>query len=380
MSKSGKTTKITTQVVTATSVDATSVNATSVDATSVNATSVDATSVDATLVDVEKKIRLQVGNVLGVNISHARCLSHLKYHLTDASIDAQVKEIKLQQKTTPSDDSAARIAILTKNYVRISSETPIALATVCDGFVKEFIRHGMQQAIAVDRKSVDVKHLLSGDVKGLVYYPMFKNLPTFINYVVEEKKEEKKEEVAPVADSGAESESEESSAQTSFVTYVENAIKSLKKEEAFSTLRINTRVREYVSDLVTDLIHRISVLSKVIVQRVINVKTMTADHIKSVVLLILVDSLCSEEVINGVLSNMNDKIKLYQDHLKSERTKKESLLDDATKEENESKLKLKEFERKKKQSDMVNQRVKDNTEKAKVLKKEVEQMQKVTAK
>ena len=324
--------------------------------------------------DVEKKVRLQMSNVLGINISHARCLSHLKFHLTDAAIEAQVKEIKAQQKAEPSEEHVARIAELTKNAVRISSETPIALATVCDNFVKEFIRHGMQQAIIVERKNVDVKHLLSGDLTTLVYYPFFKNLPSFVNYNPEEKKKETPtEDVAEVA---VEESEDESPAQTSFITYVENAIKTIKKEEAYASLRINTRVREFLSDLVTDLIQRISVLAKIIVQRVINVKTMTADHIKSVVLLLLADNRSSEELINGVLAIMNDKIRLYQEHLKSERTKKESLLDDATKEENETKSKAKEFEKKKKMADMVLQRAKDNAEKAKVLKKEVEQMQK----
>ena len=336
---------------------------------------------DLVVEEDDKKIRLQLSTILGVNISQARCLAHLKYHLTDDLIDTKIKEIRLLQKTEPNEEHQAKLVELSKNVVRISSETPIAIATLCDNFVKELIKHGMNQAIASDRKNVDIKHLQMGDLTTLVYYPMFKNLSCFVNYSEVEKVKKvevvKVEMVIKEETTDVESE-DEGPTQTSFITYVENAIKSIKKEEMYSTLRINNKVREYLSNMVTELIQRISILSKLLVQKVINVRTMTADHIKSAIMIIMVDNKCTEESITAIIDFINDKIKLYQEHIKSEKTKKESLLDDVTKEENETKLKTKEFEKKKKQADIVLQRAKNNTEKANILKKEVEQLQKTT--
>lgn len=345
--------------------------------------------------DSEKRIRLQLTNILGVNISQARCLSHLKYHLSDSVVDAQIREVRSQMKAinlTDADREVLRTKIVefSKNVVRISSETPIAVATICDNFVKEFIKHGMNQAIAVDRKNVDIKHLHNGDLKSLVYYSVFKNLTSFVNYDPVQEDELRKERaianknkkvpVVAVEPTSETETDEDSTTKTSFITYVENAIKTIKKEEMYSSLRINTRVREYLSDLITELIQRIAVLSKIVVQNVMSVRTMNADHIKSIIHLILADDKHTDARIEQVMLTITDKLKLYQDHIKNEREKKVLLLDDATKAENESLRATKEFDKKKKQADVVFQRAKDTAEKAKTLKKEVELLQKAVVK
>ena len=337
--------------------------------------------------DDEKRIRLQLTSILGVNISHARCLSHLKYHLTDTTTESQIKEVRGQVKNAAEADKEAlrsKITELSKNVVRISSETPIAVATICDSFVKEFIRHGMNQVLTTDRKNVDIKHLHTGDLKELVYYSIFKNLPSFMNFDQAQEDELRKERAAvnkskkdaSTVIAEVESDDETTVTKTSFITYVENAIKSIKKEEVYSSLRINTRVREYLSDLVSELIMRIAVLSKIVVQNIMNVRTMNADHIKSIIHLILADDKHTDARIASVLDSIGDKLKLYQDHTKNEREKKVLLLDDATKELNETQRVAKELEKKKKQADVVQQRAADTAEKAKTLKLEVDELEK----
>ena len=357
-------------------------------------TVVETTTGDSSDEDNEKRIRLQLTNILGINISQARCLSHLKYHLSDSVVNSQIQDVRNQMKAinlTDADRSALRSKIVnfSKNVVRISSETPIAIATICDNFVKEFIKHGMNQAILTDRKNVDIKHLHAGDLKSLVYYSVFKNLTSFVNYDPVQEDELRKEratanklkkEPSTVEPTSETETDEESTTKTSFVTYVENAIKTIKKEEMYSSLRFNTRVREYLSDLITELIERIAVLSKIVVQNVMNVRTMNADHIKSIIHLILADDKHTDAHIEQVMLTISDKLKLYQDHIKNEREKKVLLLDDATKVENESQRATKEFDKKKKQADVVFQRAKDTAEKAKTLKKEVELLQKAGAK
>ncbi len=54
----------------------------------------------------------------------------------------------------------------------------------------------MEQAIAVDRKIVEVLHLHEGNPASLVYYPIFNKLPTFQGYNPEQEEEPHKQRAA----------------------------------------------------------------------------------------------------------------------------------------------------------------------------------------
>ena len=176
--------------------------------------------------------RIQLANVLHINISQARCATHLKQHLGDDAIENQVKALRASYKTAQEkNDNAAmntlrdQIAAAGKSLVRISSETPIAVAVVWDCAVKELLRRGMDRAIAADRKIVDIAHLHEGDsASTMSLSPLYVKCPLWANFNAEHEAALKKagaKEAEPEAEA-PEGEVAEAS-KNSFYTYVENA-------------------------------------------------------------------------------------------------------------------------------------------------------------
>jgi len=356
-----------------------------------------------------KKTRQQLTNILHINISQARCATHLKQNLGDEETEAGIKALRAELKDTKDAGRVAEIkasiAALAKTLVRVSSDTSIATAVVCDILVKELLRRGMEQAIASDRKIVEVGHYHDGDPSSMLCYPLVSKLPSFAgfdpdheeelrkkraaaNKAAKDAKEAKKaaEEKKPaprvggkaaaakaaaLAAEAAEEEEEEGEVaehtKTTFFTYVENALKSVKKDPPYSTMRVSNRVREDLSTIVTEALARLATLSRIIVQGVMNVRTMNADHIKAVVRLLMVDEGRSDEQIAHVIDQIDDKVDMFHSHVKSEKIKKAAALDPDKKAEVENKKLEADLLRKKKQTELAKKRAIEQAQKAKTL-------------
>ena len=331
--------------------------------------------------------RIQLANVLHINISQARCATHLKQHLGDDAIENQVKALRASYKTAQeNNDNAAmntlrdQIAAAGKSLVRISSETPIAVAVVWDCAVKELLRRGMDRAIAADRKIVDIAHLHEGDsASTMSLSPLYVKCPLWANFNAEHEaalkkagaKEAEPEAEAPVGEAAEAS-------KNSFYTYVENALKTVKKEEQYKTMRVSNRVREYVASIVTQGISRNTALSRIIVQRIVGVRTMSADHVKVVVNMLMADSGRKEAEINAITNLIDEKLALYHQHLVSERAKKNQALSAeqqaaVTKKNSEVSL-----ARKKKQAELLKKRAVESANAAKALIAEVSTLESQT--
>jgi hypothetical protein len=374
---------------------------------------------------VEKKTRQQLTNVLNINISQARCATHLKQNLGDEEIEDQIKELRKALKAAKDTKNAAKeaelkasIADLSKVLCRISSDTPIAAAVTMDCMVKEMIRHGMDHAIAGDRKIVEVSHLHDGTPEGMLHYPLFCKLPSFVEYNPDHEEELRKERAmankaakeareakkaaleekkaaakggpkqspkgAPKAaavleeeDDGEDDHAEHT--KTTFFTYVENALKTVKKDEPYRTMRVSNRVREYLSDLVAEGIARLANLARIVVQQVMGVRTMNADHIKAIVHLLMADGGRSIEQIDEVKSQIDVKLDIYHTHLKTEKEKKAASLDSVRKADLEKKRLEAEFLRKNKQIENAKKRAAEASQKAETLTAEANKLEPIVA-
>ena len=354
----------------------------------------------------EKKTRIQLSSVLGINISQARCATHLRSNLLDETIEAEIKTLRATLKSsegTPENTLIkAQIADKLKLLVRISSETPIAVAVIWDGAVKELLRNGMDQAILNGRKIVEINYLHNISAVDAIYYPLYSNCVIWnqydpaheedlkkeratLNKTAKDLREAKKLATAEVVSPGQiesaqdDDESSEENTKTTFYTYVENALKTVKKDEPYKNMRVSNRVREYLSDLVAQGIARQALLARILVQRVMGVRTMNADHIKAVIHVLMADNGKSDEQINVVTTQIDDKLELYHLHLSSEKAKKLLSFNDEQKNERERQKRAQDLIRKKKQAELAKKRSVEAAQKASALSAETDVLEPIVA-
>jgi hypothetical protein len=353
--------------------------------------------------DQEAKHRTQLSDVLSISISPARCATHFKQNLGDPDVEKDMKTLRKDLKTAKDSSEVdnslveslkTQITEKSKLLVRISMETPITAAVIWDATVKELLRHGMNMAAANSKKIVEVAHLHDGDCSMLVYYPLFDKCDVWNFYNPETEvalkteraaqtkaaKDAKKKEspqtqqpqqspqtqqpLQTVDDLG---ESGDEHSKTTFYTYVDNALKAVKLEEKYKAMRVSNRVRDYLSDLIVQGIVRQTALAKIVVQSVVGVRTMNADHLKAVIRMLMVDARRTPEQVDGVLVNINEKLDMYEQYQKSEREKKFASLDDDKRAELEQKQQTVLQNRKARQLEVLQKRLEKDTEKVREL-------------
>lgn len=348
--------------------------------------------------DQEAKHRTQLSDVLSISISPARCATHFKQNLGDPDVERDMKalrkDLKVAKESSEVDNKLVdslkeQITEKSKLLVRISMETPITAAVIWDATVKELLRHGMNMAAANSKKIVEVAHLHDGDFSGLVYFPLFDKCDVwnFYNPEVEvalkteraaqtkAAKDAKKKDApstpttpAPVQQQTDDFvESGDDHSKTTFYTYVDNALKAVKLEEKYKAMRVSNRVRDYLSDLIVQGIVRQTALAKIVVQSVVGVRTMNADHLKAVIRMLMVDARRTTEQVDGVLVNINEKLDTYEQYQKSEREKKFASLDEEKRAELEQKQQTVLQNRKARQLEVLQKRLEKDTEKVREL-------------
>lgn len=203
-------------------------------------------------------------------------------------------------------DLEAKVTALTHEKTRFSNEAPVSLSIVCEEMTSVILHHGMDQMLKNKKKIIQVGHLHEAGVDSLPLSALFTSLPSFqknaeklekssLDAAAKEHDEElvsrverefkkkfavkskaKKSEladsilaaplestVAKTEDSAqgtTEPEEDDShDAKTSFKHYIQQIFKSLQETKPeYKDLRISNNVKEYLSDLVVELIQRLS--------------------------------------------------------------------------------------------------------------------------
>lgn len=264
----------------------------------------------------DKKKSPLIGNI---HISRARCEWHFRNFISDEGIESQIKALKELQKATTDEgelkSNKAKIDELNKNLIRISQYTPHAISIICDLVIKDMISRGITQILQSGKKTLDISYFYSSDINESYLYPLIKSLSTYIDGIKKmedmSKKKSKKTEDEEVVEDGGDTDVEELGSNMTFTTYINKAIIDVKK--SFDTkITIGTKVKKYLSDLLTELIKRLAVMAKALLKNVINVRTIAPNHIKAIISLLLLDGNVAEVDVENAMTTVDEKLKLFQ--------------------------------------------------------------------
>jgi hypothetical protein len=287
---------------------------------------------------VEKKARTQVSSILHLSISHARVNTILRGQLNDkASIDALDAAREKKKAAAPEELAAAEAEVkeASKAVIRVSNDTPVAVATLLDIATKELIKGAIESAEG--KSTIEVKHLHAGEPQKCVLFPLYEKTPTWAGYVPEvpAPKKSKKTAAAAAAEPAAEpvaaepvaaepaAEAEESEEvpkgpAADFYTYVDAAVKNVKAScEKYNKVRVSRAFRTYLSLVLSETIGNISKISRIIVNNIAGARTLNVDHVKAIVGILLTNA--GTDDFAAVLAAVDEKTVAFRNHVAIEK-------------------------------------------------------------
>jgi len=307
--------------------------------------------------DVKK--RQQLIDIIGINIPPARCSAYLKTYLFNDPIETEIKVLRNKKKELTASDEITviekQIVTLSKKIIRISNETSTTIAIICNYFIEELIKHCITEISTNNKKFFDITNIMAGDHKNNTAYFLYCKLPSFLNYnqktYEDQKKEQqennkkmkkqktvpevdteevpngknkKKKQLSQPVDKSTETTPEDGS-KLSFTTYInlmiKNQINGLELENKES-IRITKDGKLFLSNLIVECIKRFVVLSKIIIQQFMNVRTMTSNHVKAIICMLMKDENKTDDEIGRIINVIDSKIKVFQEHVKNEKHNK----------------------------------------------------------
>ena len=247
----------------------------------------------------------------------------------------------------------SRVAALSRERTRFASDSAVVLATICECVVRQLFSHAVARVLLANKKIVHTEHLFEDGVEALPLYALVRTLPSFasmqkklvdeartaaqtkqLNDAVENAlkdfkklhadvlpKKKRHEAAAPVEAApveaapvpapapavDAENDDEDASeSKTSFkfyVTQTSKAVKSSKPE--YAAVRISTEIRDFVSDLLAELIRRLTNLVYLEIDSM-KVKTVNDVAILQCVKKLLVDGHAAVESIAETIEMLPD--------------------------------------------------------------------------
>jgi hypothetical protein len=348
------------------------------------------------LPDVDNKKRQQLTDIIGISISPARCAAHLKKNLFNKDIDNEIHELKEKIKNSKDEEEIFKLksslSLLSQKIIRISNETSTVMAVICNGFIEDLLKHSINETLANNKKMVDINYIMSGDHKKNLYYSIYYKLPTFVNYdskVYEELKKKKSEEnkknknkknksddntITTLDEDSTDITNNSEDGKTTFNTYIDAVLKNVKKDLQLSDnikIRTSIEVRDFLSDMIIDCIKRFVILSKIFVQQIMGVRTMNANHIKAIVHMFMKDEGNTDEQIDLVINNINEKLRLFHFHIMTEKNNKLAELNEEKRSEFFKKQEEKTKNKKKRELQNAEKRILETNEKVKKLTEEI---------
>lgn len=369
----------------------------------------------------EKKPGNNKGLASGANIGRRIVeLTALRAKLAAAPADVAAVDAQLALKKKEVEEM--------DKVVRLSHDASIVTTAAIDYVIKDLIRHGFQQAQAAGSRCFEVNHVHMGAVEKLSVYPLVHNLHEFRTYTpegekeierlqteenkrVKEQREAKKAKAAGTAGATAgakaggdaaptgaaaattaggkkaatgapapapapfgatHDEDEDELHETTFYTYVDNAIRSVKKDdENYNGIRISTRAREYGSELITQFIKNMADLAEIVVRDMVKSRTLNANHIIAILRMILVNENRSAEEIDAFMEFLDQNLVKYNTHSESEKARKVASMDADKQRELEASLREKEVVRKRKALESAQKRAAESAAAAQRLADEI---------
>ncbi len=318
-----------------------------------------------------KKRRSLMTDILGIEVSNARCQSHMKDSLITAEESALLAEkrktlqiFKTNAKTAGHsiDDDAAISTLkeecrkIADRHVRIGGDAPIAMAALTNWIARSCLLRAAEKTKAAELKIVEIGALHGEDLATIDVWPLICDLPAITSYNPERennlrleraargKLQKAKREQAKNAEGAAPADDDESDDEgqnhtTNFYTYVDNVMKKIKEDPAYK-LRVSARIRVVIADLIAEFIARFSKVAKVNVLELLGVRTLNAEHVLAITKVAYVLKTGSEdnEKMQAILDYVGEKVSMYREHTQGEKARKWEEMDPSKKAEIQAKL------------------------------------------
>ena len=260
----------------------------------------------------------------------------IKPEMTAAEKNAVNKKVDAKLKTLSADAKAnyemfVEQKDIIKRIIRLSKEVPIAIAIVSDFIIRDLITFGIERALTKNDKSdkkrasttVNLSHLFEEGYDNTKVYPMISTLKTFEKYVktpelLKKAKKLTEEETGSDAKSDDDTSSSEEGDNINFKRYIQKFIKEdIRNDPKYNTIRVSNYVKEFLSNLIVDLLERISMYSKIIVHNIAGARTLNTDYLINIIKLFMSHRDPGFVVFNDISSIIQDKLKKNQDYHKS---------------------------------------------------------------
>lgn len=295
----------------------------------------------------------------------------LAEELKDLTHDEQKHARATVEKLGPSIDQVRmKAGALSRERTRFSNDASIALAIICDELIQELATHTMNKVIDAKKKIIQISHLHEEGIEKLSLFPLIRNLPLFMStakqlddslkketqekllsttlqqaekdwkkkYDVHTKKKKAAEPVQVAVQTAVaveqpeeEEEDDTSDSKTSFRFYVhlvcKNIIRHSPKNESgspkYGAVRVSTEIRAYLSDLLVQLIQRLSHLV-LLTATSMKIKTVNDTAILQTVEALLVDGHDVVETVEYVDAMVPDQAVVKAEVAKREEVKKKN--------------------------------------------------------
>lgn len=363
----------------------------------------------------EKTNRVNLSKILGINISQSRCDTQIRQFMSNPQTETELKAVRLELKTLVTTDPRyeevkQKERELAGKCVRVSVAAPVATALIWDDCINEIIKYTLDNAIAARAKIAEVEHLHSGTPSTMKFWPLFNNCKIWKEYDFEfekslkvKKREQTKlnkkskssaeltsepTELSSAQVTSAQTEAPATDATSSQIdvvlgstekvkygTYIEAIVHQVKESEAYKTMRVSTRLREYLSDLVAQGVNRMCSIVQILIT-FNKIKTVNYSHFVLASEMLMADGGQEASVIREIVLRVGTEINKLERFLNEEShrkaQKKTSSMTEEARAAQEAKQIVSDFEKKQRQIANAEKRAKKNKEDTEKLKQSID--------
>lgn len=237
----------------------------------------------------------------------------LKARLTASNTPGDAKRLKeLVAFSEKKDTWEEKVDYVSKLRCRFSNEASVVLSSGLDYVVQDIVRSAMVRARSLGKAIIQVCHVVHEDFSSLSVYPLVHKLDVVqkalhSGTVTEDQEDDEKVEAVDVDD-------DDDKNGTTFEFYVNLICKNVKtklveSDESYAQTRISKHIRKFCSDVVIQLIERLSPLVKLYAQTA-KVKTVTDDVVKFIFTFLLLDANRDNK---GLCTYMDERLKTFRE-------------------------------------------------------------------
>lgn len=215
----------------------------------------------------------------------------LKDRLSSSKSTSDAKKLKdMDPFPVKTETLSEKVDYVSKLRCRFSNDASVVLSSALDYVVQDLVRTAMVQARSLGKAIIQVQHVVHGEFSSVGVYPLVHQLDVVQKALqLADPVEDGDDEKVDVPDG----EDDENHGST-FEFYINLICKSVKaklveSDESYTSIRISKHIRKFCSDVVIQLIERVSPLIKLYASTA-KVKTVNDDVIKFIFKFILLDA------------------------------------------------------------------------------------------